>query len=87
MERGESEIPPVPELPADAFGLGLTGINGGADQVYDETLHIYAVQGLREYEQTVQEHDEFFASLPEEQSAQVPRLPVNWPAMWSSTGE
>ena len=56
-------------------------------EVYDETLHIYAVQSLREYEQTVQEHDEFFASLPEEQSAQVPRLPVNWPAMWSSTGE
>lgn len=88
MEGEEEEVPPVPDLPADTFGLGLSGMNGGKDaEVYDETLHIYAVQSLREYEQTVQEHDEFFASLPEEQSAQVPRLPVNWPAMWSSTGE
>lgn len=83
--------PPVPDLPADHLGLGLSGINGNdttsATEVYDETLHIYAVQSLREYEQTVQEHDEFFASLPQDQSTQVPRLPVNWPAMWSSTGE
>ncbi|KAJ1020645.1 hypothetical protein NDA16_004038 [Ustilago loliicola] len=92
MMEGEEEVPPVPDLPAGTLGLGLSGMNGGAAgsnsaDVYDEMLHIYAVQSLREYEQTVQEHDEFFASLPEEQSAQVPRLPVNWPAMWSSTGE
>ncbi|SPC61592.1 uncharacterized protein UHOD_03279 [Ustilago sp. UG-2017b] len=92
MEGEEEEVPPIPDLPADTFGLGLSGMNGGlrasnSADVYDESLHIYAVQSLREYEQTVQEHDEFFASLPEEQSAQVPRLPVNWPAMWSSTGE
>ncbi|SPO26055.1 uncharacterized protein UTRI_02329 [Ustilago trichophora] len=88
MEGEGEEVPPVPDLPLDQVGLGLSGmINGNSIEVYDETLHIYAVQSLREYEQTVQEHDEFFASLPEDQSAQVPRLPVNWPAMWSSTGE
>ena len=89
MDGEEDEVPPVPDLPSEHLGLGLSGMNGGSSsaEVYDETLHIYAVQSLREYEQTVQEHDEFFASLPEEQSAQVPRLPVNWPAMWSSTGE
>nr|CDI56946.1 uncharacterized protein BN887_01347 [Melanopsichium pennsylvanicum 4] len=87
MEGEEEEVPPVPELPSsEQFGLGLSGMNG-SQEVYDETLHIYAVQSFREYEQTVQEHDEFFASLPEDQSAQVPRLPVNWPAMWSSTGD
>ncbi|EPQ29309.1 uncharacterized protein PFL1_03064 [Pseudozyma flocculosa PF-1] len=69
------EMPPLPEFPAHL------------SQAYEETLHVYAVQSLREYEQTVQEHDEFFASLPKDQGVQVPRLPVNWPAMWSSTGE
>ena len=87
-EGEDDDVPPVPDLPIDQFGLGLSGmVNGNGAEVYDETLHIYAVQSLREYEQTVQEHDEFFASLPEEQGAQVPRLPVNWPAMWSSTGD
>ena len=73
MNLSGAEQPPVPDLPLS--------------HVYEEALHVYAVQSLREYEQTVQEHDEFFASLPEDQQAQVPRLPVNWPAMWSSTGE
>lgn len=77
----------MPDLPPEHFGLGLSGVNGDSTEVYSESLHIYAVQSLREYEQTVQEHDEFFASLPADQSTQVPRLPVNWPAMWSSTGE
>lgn len=52
-------------------------------QPYDRTLHIYAVQSLREYEQTVQEHDDFFSSQEEAESPQVPRLPIQWPAMWS----
>ncbi len=87
LEGADDEVPPVPDLPLDQLGLGLSGMGASRLEVYDETLHIYAVQSLREYEQTVQEHDEFFASLPEDQSTQVPRLPVNWPAMWSSTGE
>ncbi|KAJ9476292.1 hypothetical protein PHBOTO_006403, partial [Pseudozyma hubeiensis] len=93
-EAEAEQVPPVPDLPTEHMGLGLSGVNGssaagaaGAAEVYDDTLHIYAVQSLREYEQTVQEHDEFFASLPRDQSTQVPRLPVNWPAMWSTTGE
>ncbi|GAC94979.1 hypothetical protein PHSY_002552 [Pseudozyma hubeiensis SY62] len=92
-EAEAQQVPPVPDLPTEHMGLGLSGVNGGgpdaprAAEVYDDTLHIYAVQSLREYEQTVQEHDEFFASVPRDQSTQVPRLPVNWPAMWSSTGE
>ncbi|PWN33711.1 uncharacterized protein FA14DRAFT_173478 [Meira miltonrushii] len=52
-------------------------------QPYDRTLHIYAVQSLREYEQTVQEHDDFFSSQEDTESPQVPRLPIQWPAMWS----
>uniref|UniRef100_V5GM60 Uncharacterized protein n=2 Tax=Kalmanozyma brasiliensis (strain GHG001) TaxID=1365824 RepID=V5GM60_KALBG len=80
-------VPPMPDLPAEHFGLGLTGVHADSVESYSESLHIYAVQGLREYEQTVQEHDDFFASLGADQSTQVPRLPVNWPAMWSSTGE
>ncbi|CDW94899.1 hypothetical protein, partial [Sporisorium scitamineum] len=86
MEGEDEQVPPMPDVPSEHLGLGLSGVNGAAE-VYSETLHIYAVQSLREYEQTVQEHDEFFASLPEDQSTQVPRLPVNWPAMWSSNGE
>jgi hypothetical protein len=50
---------------------------------YDRTLHIYAVQSLREYEQTVQEHDDFFSAQQDTPSPQVPRLPIQWPAMWS----
>ena len=89
MEGEDGQVPAMPDLSADHFGLGLSGMNGSTSgaEVYPETLHIYAVQSLREYEQTVQEHDEFFASLPPDQSTQVPRLPVNWPAMWSSNGE
>ncbi|PWY99891.1 hypothetical protein BCV70DRAFT_176825 [Testicularia cyperi] len=86
-EGEEGELPPVPDVPAQHLGLGLTNVSGDRAELYDEALHVYAVQSLREYEQTVQEHDEFFASLPPDQSTQVPRLPVNWPAMWSSTGE
>lgn len=52
-------------------------------QPYNRTLHIYAVQSLREYEQTVQEHDDFFSSQEDTESPQVPRLPIQWPAMWS----
>lgn len=50
---------------------------------YSQSLHIYAVQSLREYEQTVQEHDEFFAKQADSDNPQVPRLPIQWPAMWS----
>jgi hypothetical protein len=50
---------------------------------YVENLHIYAVQSLREYEQTVQEHDEFFSKQADAGNPQVPRLPIQWPAMWS----
>lgn len=50
---------------------------------YSQNLHIYAVQSLREYEQTVQEHDEFFAKQADSSNPQVPRLPIQWPAMWS----
>lgn len=50
---------------------------------YDRNLHIYAVQSLREYEQTVQEHDDFFSSQQDSTTPQVPRLPIQWPAMWS----
>lgn len=51
---------------------------------YDRKLHIYAVQSLREYEQTIQEHDDFFSSQPQDVGTpQVPRLPIQWPAMWS----
>lgn len=50
---------------------------------YGSNLHIYAVQSLREYEQTVQEHDDFFNSQPDATNPQVPRLPIQWPAMWS----
>lgn len=52
-------------------------------EAYGQNLHIYAVQSLREYEQTVQEHDDFFHSQPDASSPQVPRLPIQWPAMWS----
>ncbi|KAN0064525.1 hypothetical protein ACQY0O_002153 [Thecaphora frezii] len=75
MGLNDLELPPLPAIPKQIM------------PAYEESLHIYAVQSLREYEQTVQEHDEFFASLPKDQGVQVPRLPVNWPAMWSSTGE
>jgi len=50
---------------------------------YNQSLHIYAIQSLREYEQTVQEHDEFFAKQADASNPQVPRLPIQWPAMWS----
>ena len=50
---------------------------------YGQNLHIYAVQSLREYEQTVQEHDDFFNSQVDATNPQVPRLPIQWPAMWS----
>lgn len=50
---------------------------------YNARLHIYAVQSLREYEQTVQEHDEFFNSQADASNPQVPRLPIQWPAMWT----
>lgn len=50
---------------------------------YSQSLHIYAIQSLREYEQTVQEHDEFFAKQADASNPQVPRLPIQWPAMWS----
>lgn len=76
-------LPPVPGIPLQHLELSL---EAGAS-VYDDSLHVYAVSSLREYEQTVQEHDDFFAALPKDQTAQVPRLPVTWPAMWSSTGE
>ncbi|UZJ52585.1 hypothetical protein CBS101457_001905 [Exobasidium rhododendri] len=50
---------------------------------YSQNLHIYAIQSLREYEQTVQEHDEFFSSQVDTSNPQVPKLPIQWPAMWS----
>lgn len=51
---------------------------------YDRKLHTYAVQSLREYEQTVQEHDEYFAAQPEGEKAQVPKLPIQWPQMFEN---
>ena len=60
------EQPPVPMLPAHL-----------RTHAYDKALHVYAVQSLREYEQTVQEHDDFMNSQPEGERTAVPRLPVN----------
>lgn len=54
------------------------------DTAYAERLHVYATQGLREWEAVLAEHDEFFASIADQNKlAAVPRLPVQWPAMWS----
>ncbi|CAD6938652.1 unnamed protein product [Tilletia controversa] len=65
-----ADTPPVPALP------------GHVSHPYDKTLHTYAVQSLTEYERTIQEHDQYFGAQPETEKAQVPRLQVNWPAMW-----
>ncbi|PWN51292.1 hypothetical protein IE53DRAFT_56416 [Violaceomyces palustris] len=77
VEGDGGSPPPIPAIPQQY------------QVAYQESLHIYAVQSLVEYEQTVKEHDEFFATQSTDQGdrPQVPRLPVNWPAMWSSTGE
>lgn len=83
VANAPDELPAVPGIPLQHLDFSL---QEGAS-VYDDSLHVYAVSSLREYEQTVQEHDDFFAALPKDQTAQVPRLPVTWPAMWSSTGE
>lgn len=86
-----------PSIGHEDGALGLLGSNGAASKrstdailtsrsgvAYDRNLHIYAVQSLREYEQTVQEHDDFFNSQPQDGGTpQVPRLPIQWPAMWS----
>jgi hypothetical protein len=54
------------------------------DTAYAQRLHVYATQGLREWEAVLAEHDEFFASIADQNKlAAVPRLPVQWPAMWS----
>lgn len=51
---------------------------------YAPSLHIYATQGLREWEAVLAEHDEFFATMADQSDPPaVPRLPVQWPAMWS----
>ncbi|PWN41554.1 hypothetical protein IE81DRAFT_324413 [Ceraceosorus guamensis] len=68
----QDDQPPVPPIPEHLR------------QGYAKSLHIYAIQSLREYEQTVQEHDEFFAAQADAANPQVPRLPISWPAMWSS---
>lgn len=54
-----------------------------AEPRYAPNLHVYAVQSLREYEQTIHEHDEFMSSQPEGERSVVPQLPVNWPALWN----
>ncbi|KAE8216792.1 hypothetical protein CF327_g1, partial [Tilletia walkeri] len=69
-EDADGDTPPVPPLPAHL------------QHPYDKTLHTYAVQSLTEYERTIQEHDQYFGAQPESEKAQVPRLQVNWPAMW-----
>ncbi|KAK0559454.1 hypothetical protein OC844_004400 [Tilletia horrida] len=69
-EEGGEDAPAVPPLPAHL------------QHPYDKNLHTYAVQSLTEYERTIQEHDQYFAAQPESEKAQVPRLQVNWPAMW-----
>ncbi|CAO1632688.1 unnamed protein product [Sympodiomycopsis kandeliae] len=51
---------------------------------YPESLQVYATQGLREWEAVLAEHDEFFATMADQSGPPaVPRLPVQWPAMWS----
>lgn len=70
-----------------------TGANGGGRESipwalsagrYPQSVHIYAIQGLREWESVLAEHDEFFATLAESAGPPaVPRLPVQWPAMFS----
>ncbi len=67
----DDDQPPVPSLPAHL-----------QPAFYARSQHVYAIHSLREYEQTVQEHDDFMASQPEGERSAVPRLPVNWPAMW-----
>ncbi|PWN25634.1 hypothetical protein BDZ90DRAFT_234070 [Jaminaea rosea] len=51
---------------------------------YAQSQHVYATQGLREWEAVLAEHDEFFATMADGNGPPaVPRLPVQWPAMWS----
>lgn len=53
-------------------------------EAYPRALHIYATHGLREWEAVLAEHDEFFAAMADQAGPPaVPRLPVQWPAMWS----
>lgn len=73
-EQEEGDVPPVPSIPAHQMQQAS----------YPESLHIYATLGLREWEAVLAEHDEFFASISNQTGPPaVPRLPVQWPAMWS----
>ncbi|CAO1635958.1 unnamed protein product [Parajaminaea phylloscopi] len=70
----DSEVPPVPAVPAQHL----------QETAYPTSMHSYATLALREWEAVLAEHDEFFArKTTEDGSPGVPRLPVQWPAMWS----
>ncbi|GAA5875165.1 hypothetical protein JCM3774_001659 [Rhodotorula dairenensis] len=71
---GIDEVPPIPERFRTAIETG-----------YDKRLHPYAVRGLRDYEDALEEWTDWVARLQEEEEQApsafdiVPRLAVNWP--------
>ncbi|GAA5992393.1 hypothetical protein JCM10908_000461 [Rhodotorula pacifica] len=71
---GIEEVPPIPERFRQSVQTG-----------YDKRLHPYAVRGLRDYEDALDEWTDWVARLQEEEEQApsafdiVPRLAVNWP--------
>ncbi|TKA58533.1 hypothetical protein B0A53_00274 [Rhodotorula sp. CCFEE 5036] len=71
---GMDEVPPIPERFRRTVETG-----------YDRRLHPYAVRGLRDYEDALDEWTDWVARLQEEEEQApsafdiVPRLAVNWP--------
>ena len=62
---------------------------------YELRLHPYAIRGLREYEESLDEYDVWAIRVLEEEAERdarelgdmIPRLSVAWPISFSDTGE